>query len=762
MHSSAIISLPAPRRWLAGPRSTGCERSRRASDSLVDRIVSHQHEEGWYLEYEGADPGYQSLATYYLADVAMIGSADGLMDSLERSTEFLARCVHPDGSFGGHYGSRNTRFYVPGGFHLLAPYSTTAAAIARRMAASVAAQSVVTLSALDAPNRSPVFNSYCLAATTPIPTSATGQLLPSDGGAEERVVLPGAGLLIDKGSRHYTIVSMNKGGVVQHYVDGRQAIVDCGAVYRDRRGRIGSTQAYDVTPDWRLDGEHLEITSSVSTALTETPSPLQFAVLRLAAITVLRSRTVREWVKRRLVSRLITRPSLWETDQRTRRLPRCRSCRERPRGGGRRCDPRRPSWPVYGHPHGEPGILAGSGRASIVIPRFHVPFERRELRRLLLPASASVTEFEKAFASKFGAADAVAFSYGRTAQWAFLQAVDLADAEVVMPAYTCSVVAHAVALSGNVPVFVDISLSDYNATAERMAAAITPRTRAVIATNTFGYPQDGAGIRVAVADAENRFGHKIWFIEDCAHAFGASMGGQPIAHQGDVALFGLNVSKIISSIFGGMLTFDDVDLAARVRHWRDDVIVPSGRGREACQRLYGIAAMGALSRAGVSATMALASRTRLLDRWVSAYHLDDEIAFPPDHGVAMTRIGATIGIEQLERYDAIIARRRRNAELYDRELIIDGVKAPLVDGATYSHYVVRVEDRAATVRRWRQGGVQLGELIQYSVPHLRSYLGPGAPGFANSLHASRHLVNIPVDVRPELAEAVVERSQGLR
>ena len=288
-----------------------CERSRRAADSLVDRIVSHQHDEGWYLEYEGADPGYQSLATYYLADIAVRTEPGALLESLERSVRFLSRCVHPDGSFGGFYGSRNTRFYIPSGFHLLAPHSPTAAAIARRLAASVATKSVVTLSALDAPNRGPVFNSYCWAATLPVAPTADEAVLPCDSGSDERIVLPGAGLVVDSGPRHYTIVSLNKGGVVQHYVDGQQSLVDCGAVYRDRRGRYGSTQAFDANPEWRLDGENLEITSGVSTVLTETPSPLQFAALRLAAISVLRSRRVREWVKRRLVSRLITRPPRW-------------------------------------------------------------------------------------------------------------------------------------------------------------------------------------------------------------------------------------------------------------------------------------------------------------------------------------------------------------------------------------------------------------------------------------------------------------------
>jgi dTDP-4-amino-4,6-dideoxygalactose transaminase len=397
-----------------------------------------------------------------------------------------------------------------------------------------------------------------------------------------------------------------------------------------------------------------------------------------------------------------------------------------------------------------------------MIPRFQVPFGRREFVDLLMPPSADVADFERAFAAKFGAIDAVAFSYGRTAQWAFLRALGVTGAEIVMPAYTCSVVAHSVVLSGNIPVFVDISLDDYNTTPERVAAAISPRTRAVVATNTFGYPQDPVALEAVIADAEQRFGNKIWFIEDCAHAFGATSAGRLVAQHGDVALFGLNVSKIISSIFGGMLVFTDQALADRVRSWRDGVLTPSGRGREARQRIYGVAAMAALSRSGVSATTALASHTRLLDRWVTAHHLDDQISFPPDHAVAMTRIGATIGLEQLQRYDSIVARRRRNAEFYDRELVTDGIKAPLIDGATYSHYVVRVQDRAATVARWKRRGVQLGELIQYSIPHLQSYLGNDVVGFENSLHASRHLVNFPVDLSSELAELVVERSRGTR
>src|SRR5581483_6151935 len=101
-----------------------------------------------------------------------------------------------------------------------------------------------------------------------------------------------------------------------------------------------------------------------------------------------------------------------------------------------------------------------------------------------------VAEFERTFAREFQTTHAVAFSYGRYALMAFLQAMGLRDTEVVIPAYTCSVVAHAVALSGNRPRFVDISLTDYNMDLARLAESIGPRTSVVVATHLFGHPMD--------------------------------------------------------------------------------------------------------------------------------------------------------------------------------------------------------------------------------------------------------------------------------
>ena len=203
-----------------------------------------------------------------------------------------------------------------------------------------------------------------------------------------------------------------------------------------------------------------------------------------------------------------------------------------------------------------------------MIPRFKPSLNWREILTLFRFNIGAVEKFEQDFAKKFKAIDAVAFPYGRSAQWAFLKALSIANAEVIMPAYTCSVVAHAITLSGNKPRFIDIDLQDYNMNLDLAEAAINERTRVIIATHTFGYPQDLERLESMVEKAEKKFGHKIWLMQDCCHAFGAEWKGRMIGTSGDVAVYAFNISKLMTSIFGGMLTFQNKDLAQKIRNWR--------------------------------------------------------------------------------------------------------------------------------------------------------------------------------------------------
>lgn len=277
---------------------------------ILERILAKQSPEGWFREYEGADPGYQTLCTYYLADLHYLRPDLGLLKPLQHSLQFLWHFAHPDGSFGGYYGSRNTRFYYPAGIEALAGEISEAAVLAQFMRNSVEHQTTVTLSAIDEPNLIPMFNSYCWAAAT-IGQNADllSTNLPSLPALSKQVwrsQFSDAGLLLDKGSQYYTLISWHKGGVCYHFSDDNLPMVDTGVVIKNNKGKYFSSQAYQNQNYIHLDNNTITILSPLVAMHRKLPSPLQFILLRLLNITLMRNLLLGSWVKKLLVKFLIT------------------------------------------------------------------------------------------------------------------------------------------------------------------------------------------------------------------------------------------------------------------------------------------------------------------------------------------------------------------------------------------------------------------------------------------------------------------------
>ena len=69
--------------------------------ALLNRVLKYQSKEGWFDEYGGADPGYQSLCTYYLSDIYTMRPNWKIKSKIRNSINFIKYFIHPDGSFGG-------------------------------------------------------------------------------------------------------------------------------------------------------------------------------------------------------------------------------------------------------------------------------------------------------------------------------------------------------------------------------------------------------------------------------------------------------------------------------------------------------------------------------------------------------------------------------------------------------------------------------------------------------------------------------------
>ena len=107
---------------------SGDNRARRVAEDRLELTLKWQHpEEGWFQEYEGADPGYHTCTIDFLAKIQHKMGAPGkpdtsLVEPLRKAVDFAWHFMHPDCSYGGEYGSRNTYHFYPHGLELVAPF----------------------------------------------------------------------------------------------------------------------------------------------------------------------------------------------------------------------------------------------------------------------------------------------------------------------------------------------------------------------------------------------------------------------------------------------------------------------------------------------------------------------------------------------------------------------------------------------------------------------------------------------------------------
>lgn len=391
-----------------------------------------------------------------------------------------------------------------------------------------------------------------------------------------------------------------------------------------------------------------------------------------------------------------------------------------------------------------------------MIPRLKPRLGARELLAAVSPWRGGVEEFEAAFAAQMGQRYAVAFPYGRTGLALLLEALGLGGARVLCPAYTCVVVPHAVVQAGAEPVFVDSRDADFNMDLERAARALDQgRGRALVATSIFGYPVDLDQLD------EIRARHPgVAVIQDCAHSFAAEWKGRPVQREGEAAIFGLNISKLMTSVFGGMVTTDRPELAERLRALRHERVAPAS-WTKSLRRLAYLAAVYPAFHPVVYGMVNRLERSGLLDRFVR-YYDEGVIAMPADYLDGMSALEGRVGAVQAGRYRALVQHRRRLAALYGRALEgTPGLRLPpRVEGATWSHYVPRVEDRARVLEGARVRGVQLGQLIEYCIPHMPAYRGregAAAAEFPVAARLSETTINLPLAV----SEAQAERTAAV-
>ena len=135
--------------------------------------------------------------------------------------------------------------------------------------------------------------------------------------------------------------------------------------------------------------------------------------------------------------------------------------------------------------------------------------------------------------------------------------------EVITTPYSFVATTHALWWNGIKPVFVDIDLSTGNIDPQKIEAAITPRTTAILPVHVYGKPCDTEAIQ-AIAD---KYGLKV--IYDAAHAFGVEVNGESLLNAGDMSTLSFHATKVFNTIEGGAIVMHDEKTKQRIDYLKN-------------------------------------------------------------------------------------------------------------------------------------------------------------------------------------------------
>jgi dTDP-4-amino-4,6-dideoxygalactose transaminase len=212
-----------------------------------------------------------------------------------------------------------------------------------------------------------------------------------------------------------------------------------------------------------------------------------------------------------------------------------------------------------------------------------------------------VEQFEQELAAYVGTTTCVACNSGTDALYLALRAFQIgAGDEVITTPFTFIATAEMVSAVGATPVFVDVDPQTYNLDLDRIEAAITPRTKAIIPVHLFGQPVDMTRL-MAIAQA-----HNLVVIEDAAQAIGATWGEAKVGSLGHVGCFSFYPTKNLGACGdGGAVTTNDEAVAAKIRMLRE----------HGSHTRYFHDELGVTSRLDALQAAILSIKLRYLDGW---------------------------------------------------------------------------------------------------------------------------------------------------
>jgi hypothetical protein len=241
----------------------------------LDMLLEWQTDEGWFPEYEGCDPGYLTATIDFLAKYYRKSGDERVLEPLKSAIRFASHFIHPDGSYGGEYGSRNTALFFPHGFEIMAEWLPEAQRTASLYLEGIRRDRRVHLD----DDRICAHLTYNhLQACIDFKEGLRDKGQPP----HEPTVRywPGAQFYRYQDQNRFAVVSGAKGGVLRLYVDGELACMDSGLIASAGKGAVLVSHLIDRYQIKELE-DGIQVEGHMGVARFRLPTPATQAVFHL-------------------------------------------------------------------------------------------------------------------------------------------------------------------------------------------------------------------------------------------------------------------------------------------------------------------------------------------------------------------------------------------------------------------------------------------------------------------------------------------------
>jgi dTDP-4-amino-4,6-dideoxygalactose transaminase len=368
-----------------------------------------------------------------------------------------------------------------------------------------------------------------------------------------------------------------------------------------------------------------------------------------------------------------------------------------------------------------PTVLAvRAGTDPITVTQPHLPpldeflpyLEQIWSSKILTNGGPFHCQLEVALAAFLGVPYVCLFANATVALVTALQALRISG-EVVTTPYSFVATAHSLLWNGIKPVFVDIDPHTYNLDPDKIEAAITPKTTAIMPVHCYGRPCDTEAIQ-RIADNYN-----LKVIYDAAHAFGVQRQGQSVLNAGDMSILSFHATKVFNTFEGGAIICQDLQAKQHIDHLKN----------------FGFVNEVTVVAAGINGKM--------------------------------SEFNAALGLLQLKHMPAVLDRREQIDALYRERLsMVDGIEAPdwsNQDRVNWSYFPIRVKpqfalDRDQLYDKLKREGISGRRYFYPLISEFPMYRGLASAQerlLPNATEASREVICLPL--YPSLTDSDVHR-----